>query len=202
MSTLTELIKESLEGKLSDQIRASLETEEDKINEGTVNPPSYYKGLEIVTCDTLKHNPSKHINDTAPLRIYSPYIMRGAEICEIYRQTFDRNDLYGISHWASEYPMRGWKLIPNELLNTSMKFIVIPYVFNYGEESRLLVFNESRKEMRVLFTNGFFQDKFWKLQIPYKFVNSNWLCNVSGVNNLMKYDDGSIVYDLAMEIVA
>ena len=29
MSTLTELIKESLEGKLSDQIRASLEAEDD-----------------------------------------------------------------------------------------------------------------------------------------------------------------------------
>ena len=29
MSTLTELIKESLEGKLTDQIRASLEAEDD-----------------------------------------------------------------------------------------------------------------------------------------------------------------------------
>lgn len=35
MQTLTELIKESLEGKLSDQIRASLETEDNDMNEAT-----------------------------------------------------------------------------------------------------------------------------------------------------------------------
>lgn len=35
MSTLTELIKESLEGKLTDQIRASLEAEDNDMNEAT-----------------------------------------------------------------------------------------------------------------------------------------------------------------------
>lgn len=201
MLTLTELIKESLEGKLTDQIRVSLEAEDNEMNEATVNPRNYYDGLQIYTMDTLKHDKSKYIDDSVPLKIYKPYTMRGAEICEIYRKNLDRNNLYGISHWASEYPMRGWKLIPVELLNTSMKFTVIPYTMNYGKESRLLVFNESRKEMRVLFTNGFFQDHFYKIFIPYKFVATNWLCNVSGINGLMKYDDGSIVYDIAMEIV-
>lgn len=33
MPTLTDLIKESLEGKLSDQIRTSLETEDNEMNE-------------------------------------------------------------------------------------------------------------------------------------------------------------------------
>lgn len=201
MLTLTELIKESLEGKLSEQMRASLEADGNEMNEATVNPRNYYDGLKIVTMDTLKHDKSKHIDDSVPLKIYKPYTMRGAEICEIYRKNLDRNNLYGISHWVSEYPMRGWKLIPDELLNTSMMFTVIPYTMNYGKESRLLVFNESRKKMRVLFTNGFFQDHFYKIFIPYKFVATNWLCNVSGINGLMKYDDGSIVYDIAMEIV-
>ena len=151
--------------------------------------------------DTLKHDKSKHIDDSVPLKIYKPYTMRGAEICEIYRKNLDRNNLYGISHWASEYPMRGWKLIPDELLNTSMMFTVIPYTMHYGKESRLLVFNESRKEMRVLFTNGFFQNHFYKIFIPYKFVATNWLCNVLGINGLVKYDDGGLVYDIVMEIL-
>lgn len=203
MQTLLESIEStSLEHNLCSRIKASLCG--NKINEATINPRKYYNALAIDNMDVLKIDKTKHIDDSVVLKIYKPYVMTGAEICDIYYERLDRNHLYDLGDdWASEHPMNGWKLIPASLINTSIKYTVIPYVLNYGRESRLLIFNKSRAEMRVLFTNGFHQDKFYKLAIPYKFVETNWLCNVSGVSgDAIRFDDASsIVYDIVMDIL-
>lgn len=47
MSTLTELMKESLEGKLTDQIRVACEAEDNKINEATDEVISKFAGNEV-----------------------------------------------------------------------------------------------------------------------------------------------------------
>lgn len=66
MSTLTELIKESLEGKLADQIRASVEAEGNEMNESVIDfdfskplDDSSYKTFVNCVKNALKHSSSK-----------------------------------------------------------------------------------------------------------------------------------------------